>query len=64
MIASQNGPDDVIELLLKWNVSINTQNKAGMAAIYSTSWDGHNSIISTLLKNGRDPNLAVKDHLL
>ena len=34
MEASENGHNDVVELLLKWNVPVNTQSNEGKKAIF------------------------------
>ena len=58
MIASQNGNGDVVELLLKKKVPVNTQSTDGMSAIFIASQNGHSSVVSTLLNNGADPNIV------
>ena len=60
MTACANGHSYIIEILLKWGVPVNTQNKKGETAIFIASQNGHSSIVSTLLNNGADPHLADK----
>ncbi|XP_041378768.1 ankyrin repeat domain-containing protein 29-like [Gigantopelta aegis] len=67
MLASQDGHDDVIQLLLKSNgIMTNTQNKYGRTAIYIATQRGHSSVVTLLLNNGADPNIVTMKagHLL
>ena len=40
---------------------INAQNKHGITAIYIASYNGHSSVVFTLLANGADPNLSKEN---
>ena len=61
MKASENGHADVVELLLRKNVPVNTQSTDGITAIYITSQNSHSSAISILLNNGADPNISTNN---
>ena len=61
MIGSQNGHNEVVEILLKGKVNPNAHLKDGTTAIFITSENGHSVVISTLLTFGADPNMAKSD---
>ena len=60
MIASDGGYNDIVQLLLEWNVLINTQTNNGATAIGVAFHKGHSSLVFTLLNNSTDPKLSIK----
>ena len=58
MIGSENGHNEIVEILLKAKVDPNASLKDGLTAIYLASENGHSVVVSTLLASGADPNLA------
>ena len=56
MLASLNGHQQVVELLLKQHADINTQNEGGWTALMIASLNGHHQIVELLVKEHADIN--------
>ena len=58
IVSSQNGHQQVVELLLEKQVDPNVQtSKNGTTALIEASQQGHYQVVEILLKNGADPNI-------
>ena len=60
MIASLNGHFQVVEVLLKENADINTQEKDGCTALMIASSNGHTQVVELLLQRNADINFRLK----
>ena len=58
IVASTNGDNEVVELLLQAKADPNACLLDKTTAIYMASKHGHSIVISTLLASGADPNIA------
>ena len=63
MIATMKGFDDIVNLLIQYNVNVNLKNRIGATALYITIMFGNNviHIATDLLKSGADPNIKTND---
>ena len=61
MVASKNGHNDVVKLLLKYNVDPHVQDNDGETAVYWACYYGDHSAVTTLLNSGADPNIPTKN---
>ena len=61
MVASKNGHQQVVELLLNEKADLNIQNNDGMTALMLASKNGHQQVVELLLNEKADPNIQNND---
>ena len=63
MLASGEGRNAIVKLLIENGANINTQNNIGNTALLLASWDIHNEVVYLLLSNGANKHHTNKKGL-
>ncbi|XP_059165790.1 uncharacterized protein LOC131948271 [Physella acuta] len=61
MIASQNGHDNVVEILIKAGADLNHLNDDGCNSLMIASINGHDKVVDILIEAGADINYVKRD---
>jgi hypothetical protein len=61
-IAAQQGHLTVVEVLLKFGASVDSQDECGRTALHIASYRGHEQIVTALLEHGSDINIMSKEN--